>query len=198
MKATKKKSLLFTTFLGALLLTSCDLSAFGEEISTSIIDALIPNFWAFLAQLLALIVMIAVITIVAYKPLRKYMDDRSNKIQQDYLDAEKAKKETDANLSKSQEIISSSKKESMAIIDNAKKEAIEEKEKILEKAKKEVSKLKSKSQKDIEQMKSDAKEDIKKEIIEVAILASSKVLEREVSKEDNERLIDDLVNNIEK
>lgn len=193
-----KKSLLLEALIGTFLLTSCDLSGFSENINDQIIDALIPNFWAFLTQLLALIIMIALIIVFAYKPLRKYIDDRSKKIQDEYLDASKNNKESEENLLKSKELISKSKKDSIEIIEQAKKEAIDEKKKILESADAEANKIKNKSLDDIKKMKDDAKEEIKKEIIDVALIASSKVLEREVSKEDNERLIDDFIENIKK
>ena len=50
--------------------------------------------------------------------------------------------------------------------------------------------------KEIEEAKAASIEEVKESIVDVAIAASSQVLEREVSKEDNERLIKDFVSDI--
>ena len=53
--------------------------------------------------------------------------------------------------------------------------------------------MKEKARKDIENERTQMKEELSKEVIDVALLAASKVVEREVSKEDNERLIDSFI-----
>ena len=52
---------------------------------------------------------------------------------------------------------------------------------------------KEKARKDIENERTQMKEELSREVIDVALLAASKVVEREVSKEDNERLIDNFI-----
>ena len=53
--------------------------------------------------------------------------------------------------------------------------------------------MKEKARKDIENERIQMKEELSKEVIDVALLAASKVVEREVSKEDNEKLIDNFI-----
>ena len=53
------------------------------------IDKLIPNFWSFLIQLLALVVLIIATIFLAYKPVKKMLAKRQNCIEENILEAEK-------------------------------------------------------------------------------------------------------------
>lgn len=51
--------------------------------------------------------------------------------------------------------------------------------------------------KEIEQEKIKAKEEIRKEIVNVALDASKAILEREVTKSDNDKIVDDFIKEVE-
>ena len=55
------------------------------------IDKLIPNFWSFLIQLLALVVLIIATIFLAYKPVKKMLAKRQEHIEENILQAEEAK-----------------------------------------------------------------------------------------------------------
>ena len=82
---------------------------------------------------------------------------------------------------------------SKEMVENAKVTALNEKDRILNETTAEVSQMKEKARKDIENERIQMKEELSKEVIDVALLAASKVVEREVSKEDNEKLIDNFI-----
>ena len=193
MKNKKILSIAITTFLGLFGLTSCDSSGLSEEMSNNIIDALIPNFWAFLTQFLAFIVLIILCTKFAYKPLRKFMDDRSEYLANEVKDANKNNAQAKVNLEESETSIAVANKKAVEIVEEAKSSAVVEKTKILNATDLEVSIMKDKVQKEIMTERKEAEKQIKDQIISVALDASEHVLGREVNKADNKKIIDNFV-----
>jgi F-type H+-transporting ATPase subunit b len=193
MKNKKILAIIFATFLGLFSLTSCDASGLSTDMSNNIIDALIPNFWAFLTQFLAFIVLIVLVTIFAYKPLRKFMDDRSEYLDNEVKNANKNNAQSKVNLEESETNIAIANKKAVAIVEEAKTSAVLERTKILNEADQEVTMMKDKAQKEIAAERKEAEKQIKNEIINVALDASEHVLSREVNKKDNEKIIDDFV-----
>ena len=158
-----------------------------------IISKLIPNWVSFVVQLLAFLVMVIVIIIFAYKPVKKMLKKRQDYIEDNIKQAEIAKSEALDNITKSEETLNSSKKEANEIIEQAKLDAEKEKARILEETSQEVSVMKENAQKDIEQSKLDAQEEIRKEMVNLAIEASSEVLGRNINNQDNQRLAENFI-----
>lgn len=196
----KKRKLILVglSSLSLLMLTSCDFDQLSEKLNNDIVDALIPNFWAFLVQFLALIVLIVLAGIVFYKPVRKYLDQRSEYIHNEVKSAKENNLQSKINLQESEKEIAKSKKDGSKIIDEARKAADNEKKKILDDAELEVKQMKAKALKEIEDEKARAQKEIRDQIIDVAFSASEKVLKREVNKKDDEKIIDNLIDEMGK
>lgn len=194
----KKKYLLFasTILLGMFLLTSCDTSSLAENFQESIIDALVPNFWAFLTQFLALIVLIVLVSIFAYKPIRKFLDSRSDYLDNEIKSANKNNADSKVRLQEAEQNVADSRKEAVKIIEEAKDTANTERKKILDDTSKEVIKMKAKSEQDIKDSRVRAEKDVQKEIVNVALDASKHVLNREINEEDNKKIIDAFVTSL--
>lgn len=192
MKKNKLSFILFISFAIACL-TSCDTSSLAEDFQSSVIDALVPNFWAFLTQFLALIVLIVLVSIFAYKPLRNYLDKRSDYLDNEVKSANKNNALSKMKLDEAEQQIADSKKEAASIIDSAKEQANLEKKKILDEANEEALKMKAKSEEDIKESQRRAQKEVENAIISVALDASKHVLSREVNEDDNKKIIDDFV-----
>ena len=162
-----------------------------------IIEKLIPNFWDFLIQLIAFIVLIAIVVFVAYKPLKKLTAKRKEYVESNILGSEKAKMEAEEYLKASKEGVEKSKLEARQIIADAKVAAEKEAEEIKAKAQEEAQQSKRKADEEIEEAKRKSRQDVHREIVGVAIAGSEKVLGREVNKEDEERLLNDFVSELE-
>lgn len=176
-----------------LVLTSCDINDYlnlDEEIASKIF----PNVWDFLVQFLAFIIMVILITIFAYKPIKRYVKKRQELLDKERDDTLKNKKESEETLLEAKETVRKSKEKATLIVEESKKTALEIKEKTLSDTKLEVEKMKLDATNDIEKQKEEALKEVKKETGELAILVSSKILEREVKEEDNKKIIDDFIN----
>ena len=192
----KKRKLLFLLPIAALL-TSCS----GEELgltSESFTSKLIPNWPSFVTQLAALVVLIIVVIVFAYKPVKKILKKRQDHIEENIKEAEKSKLVWQENELKSKETVLASERTAADIVAEAKKAAEKEKAAILETTQLEVNKMKSDAENDIARMEIEAQEQIKKEIVSVALDASKELLGREVSSKDNVRLVEDFIEEVKK
>ena len=158
-----------------------------------ILDKLIPDFWSFLTQLIAFIILIVVVTFLIYKPVKKMLSKRKENIEKEIKEAEDKNKEAAENVESSKNLIKESHVEADKIIASAKNEAIKQADLIKQENAKEIVQMKEEAKKDIAKEQTLAKEQLKNDVVDVAILMSSKILEREVKKEDNEKIIDELL-----
>lgn len=186
----KKKSLLLLLLFP--MLTSCELIK-SEDISKK----LIPNLGSFLTQLSALIVLIIVVIIFGYKPIKKMVKKRQDYVESNIKEAEMKNQEANQNLSQSNETILANRRLATEIVENAKMEAENQRQEILRKAELEVIEMKKRAEADIKQSEEDAKEEIRQKMIEVALMASSELLKRNVDNKDNEKLVDDFIREID-
>ena len=67
---------------------------------------------------------------------------------------------------------------------------------ILDKTQEDVNRMKRDAENDIIRMEAEAQEQIKKEIVNVALDASKELLGREVSSKDNDRLLEEFIEEI--
>lgn len=164
----------------------------------SFLQKIIPNIWAFLVQFLALIVLIVIFFVFAYKPVRNIIRKRQDHIEGQINEAEKTNLESKQKLTEATITLNESKKEALKIIDGAKEDALKQKEMIIKETNEEINNLKLKAQKDIERDIKRAEKEINNTIIDVALSASKEILKREIREEDNDKLIDEFIKNINK
>ena len=191
----KKRKLLFLLPVAALL-TSCS----GEELgltSESFVNKLIPNWPSFVTQLGALIVLITVVIIFAYKPVKKILKKRQDYIDENIKEAEKSKATWQENELKSKETVLASERTAADIVAEAKIDAQKERQVILDNTQEEVNRMKRDAENDIARMEVEAQESIRKEIVNVALDASKELLGREVSSKDNDRLLKEFIEELD-
>ena len=174
------------------------LDSVGETIKKYISENLIPSWSSFVVQLAALVILIVVVLVVAYKPMKKVLAKRADYIENNIRESEIAKAEAERNAQESQEMIIASRKEAADIVANAKSLAIDTQKATLEETQLEVNRMKSQAQEDIERSKIEAKEEIRQEMVSVALAASEEILKREVNEKDNARIVENFIEEIDK
>jgi F-type H+-transporting ATPase subunit b len=174
------------------------LDSVGETIKKYISENLIPSWSSFVVQLAALVILIVVVLVVAYKPMKKMLAKRADYIENNIRESEIAKAEAERNAQESQEMIIASRKEAADIVANAKSLAIDTQKATVEETQLEVNRMKSQAQEDIERSKIEAKEEIRQEMVSVALAASKEILKREVNEKDNARIVENFIEEIDK
>ena len=181
---------------GFLLFTSCDA---GENLnSETFVSKLIPNWVSFVAQLGALLVLILVVVIFAYKPVKKIITKRQDYIEANIKEAEQSKAVWKENELKSKETVLASDRTAANIVAEAKLSAEKERSKILAQTALDVEKMKQEAENDIARMELEAQDKIKKEMVSLALDASKELLGREVSSKDNTRLLEEFIEDVKK
>ena len=193
----KKRKLVFL-LPSLFLLTGCA-DAIREELNAdSLKQKLIPSWASFVIQLAALIILILIVIIFGYKPIKKIIKKRQDYIEDQIKDAEKSKATWQENELKSKETVLASNRTAADIVAEAKASAEVERNKILEQAALDAEKMKKDAENDIARMEVEAQEAIRKEIVDLALDASKELLGREVTSKDNTRLLEEFIEDIKK
>lgn len=160
------------------------------------LSKLIPNFWSFLVQFLALIVLIIAVIFLAYKPVKKLLKKRSDYVEGNIKESEIKNKIADSNVNESKQTVIKSKEEAQSIVKKAQVDALETQKLMLNESRTKADEEIVQARIQIAHEQEKAKEEVRKEIIDVALEASIKILEREVDKEDNERLVNKFIDDV--
>ena len=165
--------------------------------TSEFVDKIFPNgLWDFVIQLCAFVVLILIVFFVGYKPIKKAMKTRGDAIERDLSEAKAKRLEAEAAASSKQLTIEEGKKEASRIVEEAKLEAENKGKAILEEATLQASLARKRADEEIAQAKEKSRQDAKKEIVDVALSASKRILEREVNEEDNARLVSDFIDQV--
>ena len=192
----KNKALWILLPLTAALLSSCQGAPFQDSDFTS---KIFPNgYWDFVIQLIAFILLLLIVFFIGYKPLKKMMQKRQDTVNSMIEDTKKNQAIAHKAAQESDQKILEGKQEAERIIASARKQAEHEKSQMLEAAQNEIALKRKKADEEIESAKIASKEEVRKQIIDVAMLASETLLEREVSSKDNERLVASFVDELTK
>lgn len=174
-------------------LTSCQ-PIEGEQI----IEKLFPNVWALIAQLISFLILVIGMIFLVYKPVKKYLTKRREILDNEVKETEENKNKVLNNVLTSEKEIASSKQKAKTIINNAEISASKKRDEIIENAKIEAKDIIKDANIAADKIKEDAKLELKNQIVDTALKASKKVLEREVSEKDNEKIIDDFISQLDK
>lgn len=131
-----------------------------------------------------------------FKPVKEFMDKRTNDIQSAIDTADRKNREAESKLMEYQDKLASAQSESREIIEKAKAVAQNRADEILEQAKAESGKMKERALKDIELEKEKALRNLKGEVADMAILATEKLIAKSIDSQTNKNLIDEVINEI--
>ena len=158
---------------------------------------LFPNgIWDLVIQLAAFVVLLVVVFFIAYKPVKKMVAKRREYVALQIASAEEANRVAQEAAAKKDVTIEEGKAEAGRIVAEARIEAQKEAARILSEAEQSASEKKKQADIDIELAKQKSKDDVYREIVDVAIAASSQVLNREVNQKDNERLVNEFLEDL--
>lgn len=186
---------LFT--IGLFSLTSCDTEMIKDRISNTV-NNMLPNLWITLIQLGLFILVAVLFIVIAYKPLKKKLNERANYIESNIKQSEEKLIDADAKIKEADKIVMDGQKQAGEIIQRAEKTA-ENKANELEKQLAEtIEKQKQNAHKDIVNERNKMLKEAKSEIISTAISTSKEILKRNVTIEDNDEFLNQFIDQINK
>ena len=167
----------------------------GETIKT-ISEKLVPNLLSFVIQFLSFAILLVVVFVFAYKPVKKILKKRADFVENEIKEARENNLTAQRSVDEAKEIVASSKVQASAIIQKAEQQGQEQYDALIAQAKDEVVMMKKDAEKDIERAKEEALQDIRNEMVKVALGASEEILKREVDNDDNKRLAEEFINRL--
>lgn len=155
-----------------------------------------PDPGLFLWTILTFLVLLGLLAKFAWKPLLAVLDQRQEMIRKSLDDAEKARQKLEQLQQKSKEILSEARAEAQSIVSKSRTEAERLKAELREKAKAEADSILSNAEKQIQLETEKAISQIRTDVADLSHLIASKLIGKNLSKEDDEALIEESLKQI--
>ena len=152
--------------------------------------------WELVIQIINTIVLFWVLKRILFKPVLSIIDARENAIKSDIATGEQAKSEGLALKAEYEQKLAAVKNEGQEIIKQATLRAEQKSEEIISTAKEEAISLKERANKDIAQEKQKVMNELKNDISSIAILAASKVIEKDIDQAKHEEMINKFIEEV--
>jgi F-type H+-transporting ATPase subunit b len=134
---------------------------------------------------------------LAWQPLKATLAARESSIRQALDDARQAKEELARLQGESARMLAETRVEADAILSRTREDANRFRDELKQKAQAEAANVVKNAQRQIELETARAVQQIRTEAADMSVAIASKILQRNVSKEDNERLIEETFRQIE-
>ena len=156
-------------------------------------ESLFPTWPTIVATILALLILLLVLTKLFYKPVKKMHDERKNYIQNNIDSAEAHSAEAVSDREKANDELIQARQTAVEIINKAKEDAEVVRHEKLLKADAEVSRIVEDARQNMKTQQAKFEEESEKVIVDVALAAAAKVIEKEVDSKSNKKIIKDFV-----
>ena len=133
----------------------------------------------------------------AWGPVLGLLQQREEFIHRALADAKRDRDEAEARLKEYAAKLQSAHAEAAAIVEESRRDAERLREEIRQRAKSEAEKLVAGAERQIQLQTNRALEQIRREAVDLSVMIASKILQRNLTKEDNERLIDEALKQVE-
>ena len=151
-----------------------------------------------IAQILNFLILVVILRLVAYKPVARLLEQRSQKIQGDLNKAEADRKEAEATLVQYRQKLSDANVKAQEIVNKAEKVARDEHDAAIEATKKEIELMKKNAEEDIQRDRERIAAQLKDEVVALSLAAAGKIITKNIDNKENERLVNDFINQLDK
>ncbi|MDQ0232121.1 F0F1 ATP synthase subunit B [Metabacillus malikii] len=147
-------------------------------------------------QLVMFLILLALLSKYAFGPVLGMMKKREDHIANEISSSEERNKQAQKLIEEQTELLKEARKEAQALVENAKKLGEQQKEEIIQAARSEANRLKDGALKEIETQKDQAVAALREQVASLSVLIASKVIEKELNEQEQEKLINDYINEV--
>ena len=151
----------------------------------------------FIWTIVTFLVLLTLLAKFAWGPLLAALEARQSLIRQSLDDALQAKQDLERLNGEAAQIVQKARLDADDIIAQSRSDGDRLREELRHKARAEADHIVKSAERQIQLETSRALEQIRHEAVDLSIMIASKILQRTVSKADNERLIDDAIKQVE-
>ena len=147
-------------------------------------------------QLFFFIVLLLLVKKFAWGPVMNMMQKREEYVAGEIEAAENSRAEAEKASKEALEQLKQTKQEAQKIIEDAKNAGTRQEHDIIESARAEAERIKEAAQADIQNEKEKALQALQDKVASLSVLIASKVIEKEISAQDQEKLINDYIKEV--
>lgn len=147
--------------------------------------------------LVIFVIVVIVLGKFAWGPVLGLLQQREEFIHKALADAKRDRDAAEASLKDYAAKLQSAHAEAAALVEEARRDAERLRADIRQRAKDEAEKTVANAQRQIQLETSRALEQIRREAVDLSVMIASKIIQRNLSREDNERLIDEALKQVE-
>lgn len=151
-----------------------------------------------LAQILNFLILVVLLRAVAYKPVARLLQQRSDKIRNDLEKADADRKAAEQTLADYKVQLADAHKKAQDIVDKANLTARQEHDAAVAETRKEIERMKQVAQAEIENERNRAFEDMKSQIVTLSLAAAGKVVSKNIDTKENDKLVNEFISNLNK
>ena len=156
-----------------------------------------PDPGLFIWTILTFLVLVALLARFAWRPLLEALERRQATITKSLDDAQRARQELERLQRESAEMMRQARVEADAIVSRSRSDAEALREELKQKSRAEAAAIVKNAEKQIQLETARAIQQIRNETIDLSVAIASKILRRQVSKEDHEGLIEETLKQVE-
>jgi F-type H+-transporting ATPase subunit b len=156
-----------------------------------------PDPGLFIWTIVTFLVLLTLLAKFAWGPLLQALDTRQQAIRKSLDDARQAKQDLERLHVESAQIIRQARVEADGIITRSRADAERLREEMKQKARAEADTIVKSAERQIQLETTRALQQIRTEAVDLSVMIASKILQRNLSKEDNERLIDEALRQVQ-
>jgi F-type H+-transporting ATPase subunit b len=147
--------------------------------------------------LLIFVIVVVVLGKFAWGPVLGLLKQREDFIHKSLSDAKRDRDEAEARLKEYAARLQTAQTEAVGIIEEARRDAERLRQELRERARSEADTMIKNAERQIDLQTTRAVQQLRQEAVELSVTIASKILQRNISKEDNEKLIADALRQIE-
>ena len=151
-----------------------------------------------LAQILNFLILVVLLRAVAYKPVARLLQQRSDKIKGDLDKAEADRKAAEQTLADYKAQLADAHKKAQEIVETANLAARQEHDAAVAETRREIERMKVTAQAEIENERNRAFDQMKSQIVSLSLAAAGKVVSKNVDTKENDRLVTEFIAGLNK
>jgi F-type H+-transporting ATPase subunit b len=156
-----------------------------------------PDPGLFIWTILTFLVLVALLAKFAWRPLLQALDARQQTIARSLEEAQRARQELERIQRESAQMMAQARVEAESVIARSRSDAEALREELKQKARTEAASIVKNAEKQIQLETARAVQQIRAEAVDLSVAIASKILKRQVSKEDNQALIEETLKQVE-
>ena len=156
-----------------------------------------PDPGLYIWTIATFLILLALLAKFAWRPLLAALDERQQAVRQSLDEARKAREEVQRVHADSARILNEARAQAESIIADTRSDANRLRDELRQKAQADAASLLRNAERQIELDTARALQTIRQEAVELSVTLASKLLQRNLTRDDNERLIEDTLQKLD-